>query len=373
MSSLDTRTAFMIVGLLYLLLPAVTWVVLEGQRTLQVVLWCGGGLLVGITWILVSLRGTVPDWISVSLVTLIFLASHFARIQSLRLDLGKPWRKHWILLAILTIFLVFQYLHYGLRNYVLRAQFNSFVTVGFLFYLATLAWHIGCQEQSSSAKWIARVYGLVVAAGLFRIYVLMRSSGNPDLLREGLSAQLFTLSILLSSIVGHLGYVGLALDRSKRRELIAAMEHARAEESHRLGAQIAHLDRQRSLGEMAASLGHELNQPLTAVLTNAQVAKLGLHSGHADTIQLSEFLDKIVYNTKRASQIIERIRDFIRPSASRSEPVDLNRIVLEVAELIAGDARSQQVKIQFHPGKQTVQVLGDSIQLSCEKTGSVLM
>ncbi len=108
-------------------------------------------------------------------------------------------------------------------------------------------------------------------------------------------------------MIGHFGYVGLVMDRSRRRELKAAAALARDEERRRLGEQIAQLDRQRSLGELSASLGHELNEPLTAILTNAQAAKRGLEYGRFDALQLTEFFDKIVNNTQRASQTIERI------------------------------------------------------------------
>jgi len=111
------------------------------------------------------------------------------------------------------------------------------------------------------------------------------------------STNLLAVSLLLSAVVGHFGYVGLALDRSNRREILSAKAQARNEESQRLGAHIAQLDRQRSLGEMSASLGHELNQPLTAILSNAQVAKRGLKLERFEPGQLNDFLDKIIANT----------------------------------------------------------------------------
>jgi C4-dicarboxylate-specific signal transduction histidine kinase len=181
---------------------------------------------------------------------------------------------------------------------------------------------------------------------------------------EGISTKLIAITVLLSSVVGHFGYVGLKLDRSMRRELKAAADKARDEENRRLGEQIAQLDRQRSLGEMSASLGHELNQPLTAILTNAQVAKRGLQAGRFQVEQFTEFLDKIIQNTQRASQIIERIRGFIRPTATRSEPVDLTLIVREVAELIAAEARSHKVALVFADQASPLLVAGDPIQIS---------
>jgi signal transduction histidine kinase len=364
MPDFDVRTAFLIIGVLYLLLPIITWVVLIEQRSPQVVLWCGGGLLVGIGFILIGLRGILPELATYPIANSLIVVSHFARIQALRLDIGKPWRLRWMLMAGGSLCLIFFWMKLGDFSGSLRGQFNSVVTAGFVFYIAMLAWRIGRDEGSRSAQWIAWVYGMVVVAFLFRLYVLLNSDTGGDVLIEGFSTQLIAMTVLLSSVVGHLGYVGLKLDRSMRRELKAAAEKARDEEGRRLGEQIAQLDRQRSLGEMSASLGHELNQPLTAILTNAQVAKRGLLAGRFQAEQFGEFLDKIIQNTQRASQIIERIRGFIRPTVARCEPVDLNRTVHEVAELVAAEVRSHQVKLVFAGQASPILVAGDPIQLS---------
>ena len=361
----DVRTAFLIVGFLYLLLPAIVWIVLVEQHTLQVALWCGGGLLMGVSMILAGITASsIQKWPYVILSALLIMLSNFARIQSLRLDLLIPWRLRWIVLAMMAISMIFLSLHFGLQNYVLRGQFFFTVMAGLTLQGATLAWRIGRTEQSRSAFWIAGIFMLLASAMLFRVFALVGTSGDAIVVNEGLSAHLLAIASLLSCIVGHFGYVGLALDRSMRRELKAAAERARAEENQRLGEQIAQLDRQRALGELSASLGHELNQPLTAILTNAQVAQRGLQTGHFDTPQLTEFLDKIIYNTQRADKIIERIRDYIRPAASRRETVNFRLLVIEVAELIGDEARSHQVSFAFSPSAGPVLVHGDPILLS---------
>jgi C4-dicarboxylate-specific signal transduction histidine kinase len=139
---------------------------------------------------------------------------------------------------------------------------------------------------------------------------------------------------------------------------------AQEEASGQLRHQIAQLDRQRSIENLSASLGHELNQPLTAILTNAQVAQRALQSGKLDTAQHMELLDKVILNTRRASQIVERIRGFIRPSVLRSEPVALHQIVLEVVALVADEARNLHVSIMLPSQFCPVRVQGDPIQLS---------
>jgi C4-dicarboxylate-specific signal transduction histidine kinase len=279
------------------------------------------------------------------------------------MDLGSPWRWRWIVLSMLLIFMVFLGLHYGLEDHTPRKQFFSVIAAVQLAYLAALAWRIGRNEESRNAYWIAWAYALAAVAFLLRLFYLI-GDDTATMAHEGISAQLLSMTMLLAAVIGHLGYIGLHLDRSMRRELKAEADRVRSEERHHLGEQIAQLDRSRALGEMAASLGHELNQPLTATLTNAQVAKRGLQGGRFTTDQLTDFLDKIIQNTHRASQIIERIRNFIRPSQATYEPVNLNQVVLEVNELVADEARNHQVRIEFAPHPLPLMVTGDPIQLS---------
>ncbi len=135
-------------------------------------------------------------------------------------------------------------------------------------------------------------------------------------------------------------------------------------EARRLTDQIAQLDRQRSLGEMSASLSHELNQPLTAILTNAQVAQRGLKAGRFEAERISEVFDKIIFNTRRASEIIDKIRSFIRPSEIAQIPVNLQRLASDVLGLVGPEAAEHKVVILFSPSTGPVWVKGDTTQLS---------
>jgi signal transduction histidine kinase len=360
MPQLDPSTAFIMNGVLYLLLPAITWVVLMEQRSAQVALWCGGGVMVGIGLLLVGLRGNFPDWLTFTGANTLFMASHFARVQALLLDRGKSWSPRWMLMGVG----LFALTHYLIGTAAQRAQFAMCVFLILLCFVTWQAWCIGREEGSRSARWIAWVYGIVVCALLYRLFSVSVGSAVGNALFDGVSTQFLAIALLLSSVIGHLGYVGISLDRAMRRELKNAADQARDDEKRRLGEQIAQLDRQRSLGEMSASLGHELNQPLTAILTNAQVARRGLQSDRFSDEQHREFLDKIIHNTQRASQIIDRIRGFIRPTATRNEPVDLHIIVREVSELIADEARSSNVTLVLPAAGKAVQVSGDAIQLS---------
>jgi len=364
MMTFDVKTALLFVGILYIVLPIFAWLVLARQRSQQVALWCGGGLLVGVAAILTFMQEQTPEWASLSLASLLLLLSSLMRIQSLRLDMGKPWRLHWMALFVIVFAAIFNGIHYGLQNPFWRAYFNFSVSAGLIFYLAWLAWRIGRDEQSPNAKLIAWVYILVAFSMMFRVYAVHGNDLEALALRGGLSMHVMMVSMLLSAVIGHFGYVGLALDRSTRRELKAAVEHARNEESHRLGEQIAQLDRQRSLGEISASLGHELNQPLTAILTNAQVAQRGVQAGRFDNQQIYAILEKIVSNTRRASQIIEKIRGFIRPTQLDRVSVDLATLMVEAAELMETEVRKHKIIIHIEPEIAPITVLGDATHLT---------
>ncbi len=366
MTAFDNRTAFMVVALLYIVLPAFAWITLAEQRQRAVALWCGGGLLTGVGFLLVGLRGSVPDLGSYAGANSLLLVGTLLRVQALRLDLGIPWRARWMALAALVYIMVYQAVHAGVQDEGLRLRLIYVLYLpleGLILHLSLLAHKISKRESSPSANWISWVYIVLVTTVVFRQALVISGNGS-HVLQPALVTQFVSIAFLLAAIVGHVGYVGLALDRSMRRAINSATALARDEVNRRLGGRIAHLDRQRILGTMSASLGHELNQPLSAILINAQVAQRGLQSGSFDGTQAAEFMDKIVSSVRRASQIIERIRGFIAPSVRATDAVDLGLAVQEVLALVAEDARSRAVRLVFQPGAKKACVSGDAIQFS---------
>lgn len=360
----DTSTAFFMAGVFYQTLPIMAWLVLAGQSSRPTVLWCGGGVLAGLALMLLSLAGKAPPWQTQTLAQMLLMLSHLARIQSLRLDLGCPWNERLLVWMALCYLLIYELFRSVLVWPNWRMTFVTIASVSALAHLAWLAWRTSREQGSRNALVIAIGYMLLtVAAATFLIDLIATREFGP-ITAPRISLAILLVMVMLSSVLGHLGYVGLVLDRSLRQRMQAAAAHAREEEGRRLAEQIAVLDRQRSLGEMAASLGHELNQPLTAVLTNAQVMQRALRTDKLDTGQREDLVAKIIHNTHRAGQIIERIRDFIQPKASRVETVDLQRVVREVMLLVADDARSRDVHFSLPGQSAPARVRGDPIQLS---------
>lgn len=360
---IDNRTALIIVALLYFILPLNAWLALRGQQTRALAWWCCGGLASGLGAVLIGLRDVVPDMLSFVAGNTLLLGSLLLRVHALDLDLGQRWRARWLILATLSFLLVFSYLH--LRQDPVGRTLISLASLAVAAgVVAVQALQIARRESSANARAIAFVFLLLAATLLLRLLLIMIDLTQPSPLDRSLSAVLVSLAGLLTSIIGHFSYVGLVLDRSLRSQVNSAAERARSDQNRHLGEQLEQLDRLRSLGVLSAALGHELNQPLTAILTNAQVAERSIRGGRGDRMLLGTLFEQIASSTQRARQIIEGLRSFLHPSTVRPAAVDLGALLPSVLELVEQDARQHGISVSCEPACAALRVQGDAVQLS---------
>jgi len=110
--------------------------------------------------------------------------------------------------------------------------------------------------------------------------------------------------------------------------------------------ELARVARVSTLGELAASIAHEVNQPLAAVVTNASACLRWLDAQPPDSDEAEAAVQRIVRDAKRASDVIARIRGFLRRGELDPAPVDVEDVIAEVIELVQSDARAQGVSIR---------------------------
>lgn len=127
--------------------------------------------------------------------------------------------------------------------------------------------------------------------------------------------------------------------------------------------ELAHLARVSSLGELAGSLAHELNQPLTAILSNAEAAQRLVNLGASKNGELREALQDIVSDDCRASEVIQRIRTLVRNGNIEMQPLELGTVVADVAALVRSDAMVRGVHVTFYVEDALPMVRGDRVQL----------
>ena len=143
-----------------------------------------------------------------------------------------------------------------------------------------------------------------------------------------------------------------------------AMSRRRDEmELQALRRDLTHVGRVASMGELAASIAHELNQPLTAILSNAQVAYRLIERGEADAPELKEILADIVADDRRAGDVIRRLRAFVKKDETLRLPLDINAVVQDVVALVRGDATVRNVSVATGLTFALPPVLGDRVQL----------
>ena len=128
-------------------------------------------------------------------------------------------------------------------------------------------------------------------------------------------------------------------------------------------AELAHAARTATLGELTASIAHEVNQPLAAIVTNGQAALRWLRRDVPDLNEATEALNRVVANGRRAGEIVTRIRTFLTKAAPRREHIELDGMVDEAAWLIEREMAQNGVKLRKEVAAGLPPILGDRVQL----------
>ncbi len=141
-------------------------------------------------------------------------------------------------------------------------------------------------------------------------------------------------------------------------------ERRRAEmEAERSRQELAHFARVSAMGELTASLAHQLNQPLTGILTNAQAAQRMLHDPAPDLPELRSILDDIVEDDRRAGEVIQQLRDLMRKAPSERVLLDMNTTLERVVRLVSSDAVIRSVTIELDLTPDMAIVRGNRVEL----------
>ena len=135
--------------------------------------------------------------------------------------------------------------------------------------------------------------------------------------------------------------VGVIQDITERK--------AAEQEARRAQEELAHAARMSMLGELAASLAHELNQPLAAILSNAQAARRFLAAPEPDLREIGAILDDIVRDDKRAGEVIHHLRAMLQKKGSvAAEPLDLNELVRGTVKLAQGELVGRDIGLELN-------------------------
>jgi signal transduction histidine kinase len=186
---------------------------------------------------------------------------------------------------------------------------------------------------------VVTIWGAVHGLGPF-------AGGTPqDTARD---MQLFLISVSVPLLL-----LAVALEEGGKAEL----------DAHEQRLQLTHLSRVAMLGELSGGIAHELNQPLTAILSNAQAAQHFLAGKEIDREELSEILKDIIAADQRAGEVIHRLRALFKKGESHLQPLDANELVREVLSIAHGDLVTRAVEVLPELAPQLPLIEGDRVQL----------
>lgn len=162
-----------------------------------------------------------------------------------------------------------------------------------------------------------------------------------------------------------------ALQRDEQGKPVAVLEtnnditeRKRAEEAlQKVQTELAHVARVMTLGELTASIAHEVNQPLAAIVTNGNACLRWLGGVQPNLFEGRQAVERIIKDSYRASEVIARIRSLVKKTPAKHDLVNLNEVILEVFALTQSEMRRNHVSVKRQLANDLPPVLGDRVQL----------
>jgi len=149
---------------------------------------------------------------------------------------------------------------------------------------------------------------------------------------------------------------------ARARRALEAGKHAE-QEAQILRAEITHAGRVSMMGQLASGLAHEINQPLAAILRNAEAAELYMQHPSPDLDEIRAILADIRADDERAAQIIQRMRSLLKRRTLETRRLDVRSLVDEVAALVRVDAAARDVKLELDVPGDVPDVRGDRVHI----------
>jgi PAS domain S-box-containing protein len=154
---------------------------------------------------------------------------------------------------------------------------------------------------------------------------------------------------------GNFEYIGALMDVTDAKMSEEAL--------HRSQTELAHVTRITTLGELAASIAHEVNQPLAAVTTNGTAGLRWLNREVPDLDEVRSAMERMMSETHRASEVIRRIRAMSRKTDPQSVPIDLMEVIEEALALVDREVRRNKIVLDHQYDTVAAEIIGDRVQL----------
>jgi signal transduction histidine kinase len=381
--TIDIQTTILMIFVVYLVLHGAIWIVLGGQKSKQVSIWCGSGIISGFAVIFFANFQSTNSFIFFYLAPLLMLLGNWGRQVALRMYLGKYHKRYHLysfLYALIFMIVVAYLKEFGF-------SLNSILIWFFGF------WVVGCFDYCLAGYQIYKKNQylgglLVMAAGsIFCITLGQRSIailmgwGSPDIYGESIDQGIMILGQMLAITLSNIGFLHIFLSIKEvnklkiQSELVKAQEKSNylseygkklqilINEREEMIRQLTLSNKSAGMGALAASFAHELNQPLGAIRLNAQLMERKLADSTIAPSQAKEIIDAVIHDNQRAADIIRKLKNmFNHQIAAEFEPVIFDGLILDTVDLIRFKAAELKIEVVVDV-QANIQVRGDVTQL----------
>ena len=385
---IDIQTTILMIFIVYLVLHGAIWVASTGSvrgarnNTFQITLWCVSGIVSGLAVILLALRGTVPDPVFFYLAQFLMLVGNFGRIIALKMFVSKISKRfYWIEGSLYVIyFCVFSGMHY------LEYNDRSLMILFFGFYVfACLDYFlVGLQLTKKSENLAPKI---LMAAGLsfsgtlaFKCIAIIFGFGASGLYELGVDQYVMIAGQFVAITLSNIAFLKIDINaehdsrfktiselaQSKMRSSMLS-EHSEllnklVLEREEILRQLMMSNKSATMGALAASFAHELNQPLGSIRLNAQLIEKRIDEDRFEPIQAKEIIHDLIKDNKRASDIILKLRAMFDNKNLEFVPVNINDLLKDTHDLVKQKLINESIYLEFDYGKID-SILGDITQL----------
>lgn len=368
--AIDVRTAYLLIGLLYLILPLTVLFVLGSRKQSSITLWGVGGVSAGLGVLLFALRplleARVSPFITFTLTNVLMVAGYIMRFQSLRIDMQKPYPTHWLIAFVLLFALGFEFIRSVLGLVALRMEF-AYSSIGVsIFFIVVAAYQYEKKFLIKQIRFIWISYFALGTVSVLRALLIAIGLEEPVPFNNSLVNSAMVFTGILAVIYSNVAYVGVILAQTERERLTVEKKNNRlideVEKQQKVIKDLMRVQAFSVVGSYGSTVVHEILQPLTAMRFALENLKIYLTKQSVD-ITAQERIQAVDSSATRAIGVVETLRNFMVEREVKVAPVSLNTVLDESLSMIEKHAQKLNVNISIDAISQHVMVMADHHQL----------
>lgn len=356
--NIDIASLYLILALFFFLLPVAVFFATSEFRDRQVYWWCIGGLGTSLGFLLVGLRGLVPDVVSFYIAHVFFALGFSFRSLSLRLEISKNiYRTALIYVAIsVTYVFVFAALVYTQASEFYRLNWVHGYLVLMSLDLLLISQSIYNELKNKGGKLIAWMAIFILIGLLVRMLGYTTELGGVGVFETGTDQYIGIFFIMIGYVLGNFGFIQLRVEKlwENKRAVDMQLADTRSknksledilEEKNALMRTLSLSAKANSMGTMLGAIAHEINQPLGAIRINTELL-MALNRRAGDREGFQESLEHILQDNERAAIVVSSLRKFFVKGSSEFVPIDMSELVADAHRILLPEARLHRVSLR---------------------------